>query len=60
MTIRDRIADLVIAALVGWWALLGLLALYAIGRYLGWWAVGAMVVAAVVDMARWPRGWRPW
>lgn len=68
MLTRDRLADLVIAALVGWWApllgLLGLLALYAIGSYLGWWVVGLIVVTAIGagawDAARWVTSRRPW
>lgn len=58
----DRIADRVVAALVGGpvRAVLGGAAiLIALGGWLGWWSVAVLAGAVVVDMAGWPRMWRP-
>jgi hypothetical protein len=56
-----RYLDAFVAALVGGpvrSVLADAVILYALGTWLGWWAVGAIAIGAVLDMARWPRGWR--
>jgi len=58
-----RILDPFVAALVGGpvrAVLGGAVILYVLGSWLGWWSVGALLVAALIDLARWPRGWRCW
>ncbi len=58
---RDELAALARGAVT---LIAGAAILYAVGRWLGWYWVGAIFVsgvgAALWDMRRWPRIWRPW
>jgi len=58
-----KVTDRIVAALVSRpvrAVAMGLLTLGLCRQFLGWWTVVALAGAVILDLARWPRGWRPW
>jgi hypothetical protein len=61
MTIRARLADRIVAALVSdpvVAVIAGAGILAALGSWLGWWSIAVLAGAVVVDRLRWPAAWR--
>ena len=63
--LRDRISDLIVAALIGRWQVaLAAIAMAVLVRGVGWWVFAGLVAAAGVEMAidaaRVRGWWQPW